>query len=89
MKKHLTGNRIKNINLRNRSKKLQERKELEEEQRKLKEQNKCPSRADNNKIYRDWIKKARTLPKYEGLTYHEFLKASREDYYQYKNALEE
>lgn len=89
MKSQLTGNRIRNLNLRNRSKKLKELQEKEKEMKENQNSNKCPARVDNNKIYRDWIKKARNLPKYKDMKYHDFLKASREEYYEYKEALEQ
>lgn len=45
---------------------------------------KQPNKKDNNKIYRDFIKTARLWPKYEGMTYREFLTNSRGDYDKWK-----
>jgi len=46
---------------------------------------KYPNKKDNNKLYRDFVKEARTWDKYKDMQYHEFLKKSTTDYYKYVN----
>lgn len=73
----LNGNRFSNLKRRTLKKNV--------DLSKIKNDNKdkYKNKKDNNKQYRDFIKIARKWDKYKDMGYHEFLKSSRDDYYEY------